>query len=77
MRHRLVEICAAGRVSCRKPLGRRIVQATNAGIVSTPDKWSADNSQGVTVARAFPFVGRRLKVDPVPRITHNAITQRN
>lgn len=75
MHQGLVEVCTEGRVSCRKHRAvGRIVQVTKSGMVSVPNKWSAENAGGVTAGQAFPFVGRRLEVDPVPRMTHNAIT---
>ena len=30
---------------------------------------------GVRAAQAFPFVGKRLAIDPVRRLTHDAITE--
>lgn len=77
MHQGLVEVCTKGRVSCRKHRAvGRIVQVTQSGMVSAPNKWSAENAGGVTAGQAFPFVGRRLKIDPVPRMTHDAITHR-
>jgi hypothetical protein len=69
-----VEICSRAR-SCRphRNVGR-VVQATVLGIVSEPMKWTATLVPGVGVAQAFPFVGRRLAIDPVKRLTPNAIT---
>jgi ferric-dicitrate binding protein FerR (iron transport regulator) len=77
MHQGLVEVCTKGRVFCRKHRAvGRIVQVTKSGMVSDPNKWSAESAGGVTAGQAFPFVGRRLEVDPVPRMTHNAITHR-
>ena len=63
-----VEICSATRVCRRHNTVGRIVHATVAGIVSLPLKFTGKLIPGVTVARAFPFVGRRLRLDPVRRL---------
>lgn len=71
-----VEICTRAR-SC-KPHRRvgRVVQATVLGVVSDPVKWTAQLvGDGIGVTKAFPFVGRRLVVDPVRRLTHRAISE--
>ncbi len=71
-----VEICSRTR-ACRphRTVGR-VVQASITGIVSDPVRWTASLvGGGVTAARAFPFVGRRLVVDPVRRLSHRSITQ--
>lgn len=73
----LVEVCSTGRTSCYKHRAvGRIVHVNNAGAVSTPGKWTPQHAGGVTAVEAFPFVGRRLAVDPVPRMTHSTITER-
>lgn len=71
-----VEVCSRAR-TCRphRDVGR-VVQATVPGIVSQPMKWTANLVPGVRVAQAFPFVGRRLTIDPVRRLTHGAITDK-
>lgn len=71
-----VEICSRAR-SCRphRTVGR-VVRASVTGLVSDPVRWTASLvGGGVTAAKAFPFVGRRLVVDPVRRLTHKSITQ--
>lgn len=73
----LVEVCSTGRTSCYKHRAvGRIVHVNNAGAVSVPGKWTPQRAGGVTAVEAFPFVGRRLAVDPVPRMTHSTITER-
>jgi len=77
MHQGLVEVCSQARSSCRKHRAvGRIMQVTKSGLVSAPGKWTPELAGGVTAVEAFPFVGRRLEVDPVPRMTHNAITER-
>jgi hypothetical protein len=46
------------------------------GAVSESLKWSTGLVPGVDVANAFPFVGRKLAIDPVRRLTHSAIIDR-
>jgi hypothetical protein len=69
-----VEVCSRAR-SCRshRRVGR-VIHATPLGVVSQPVKWSAKLVRGVGVRQAFPFVGRKLVVDPVRRLTHKSIT---
>ena len=69
-----VEVCSRARTCRRHRDVGRVVQATVPGIVSQPMKWTAALVPGVGVVQAFPFVGRRLAIDPVRRLTHNAIT---
>lgn len=63
-----VEICSKTR-ACRihNTIGR-IIHTTVAGVVSAPLKFSRKLIRGVSVGRAFPFVGRRLLIDPVRRL---------
>jgi hypothetical protein len=69
-----VEVCSRAR-TCRphRDVGR-VVQATVPGVVSQPIKWTASLVPGVKITQAFPFVGKRLAIDPVRRLTHDAIT---
>jgi hypothetical protein len=69
-----LEVCSRAR-ACRphRDVGR-VVHATVSGIVSQPMKWTATLVPGVGVAQAFPFVGRRLAIDPVRRLRYDAIT---
>jgi hypothetical protein len=71
----VLEVCSQTR-NCRphRTVGR-VVQATVLGVVSQPMKWKAALVPGVGVAQAFPFVGKRLVIDPVRRLTPGAITE--
>ncbi|MFM9849176.1 MAG: FecR domain-containing protein [Hyphomicrobiaceae bacterium] len=69
-----VEVCSEkGTCQGHRTVGR-VVQATALGVVSQPMKWSAKLARGVGVAQAFPFVGQKLVIDPVPRSHHKAIS---
>lgn len=69
-----VEICSRTRTCRSHRNAGRVVQATVVGIVSQPMKWTANLAGGVSAVQAFPFVGRRLAVDPVRRLTHRVIS---
>jgi hypothetical protein len=70
-----VEVCSRARTCRRHRDVGRVVRATVSGIVSLPMKWTATLVPGVGVAQAFPFVGKRLAIDPVKRLTPGAITE--
>ncbi|MEM7300892.1 MAG: FecR domain-containing protein [Pseudomonadota bacterium] len=68
-----VEVCSRRR-SCRKHKKRgHIVHASLAGVVHAPRKWAGKMLPGIKVKRAFPFVGKRLKIDPVRRLRHSSL----
>lgn len=68
-----VELCS--RVNnCRRHRDiARVVRINVLGAVSDPLRWSAALVPGVGVVQAFPFVGQRLAIDPVRRLSHSAI----
>jgi hypothetical protein len=68
-----VEVCTRAR-TCR-PHGSigLVIQATVLGVVSEPMKWTGNLVPGVAVAQAFPFVGKRLVIDPVSRLSPGAV----
>jgi hypothetical protein len=64
-----VDVCSKTK-SCRRhnSVGR-IVHTTVAGVVSLPIKFTTQLIPGLSsVGRAFPFVGRSLRIDPVKRL---------
>lgn len=71
-----VEICSRARRCRRHNVVGRIVHAALTGFVSEPLKWTGKLIPGVSVTRAFPFVGRRLIIDPIRRLKHAAIVDR-
>jgi len=71
-----VEICSQTRTCRRHRDEGRIVRTTMLGAVSGSLKWSAGLVPGIDVTHAFPFVGHRLAIDPVRRLTHSAIIDR-
>ena len=68
-----VEVCA-GPLNCRRhDVIGKIVHIGLGGLLSEPANWSNALLRGIGVTRAFPFVGRRLAIDPVRRLTHSAL----
>ncbi len=68
-----VDICNARR-SCQ-PLDKvgSILHVSAAGAFSSLLKWDGSIMKGVGIARAFPFVGKRLAIDPVRRLSPRAL----
>jgi hypothetical protein len=71
-----VEICSRNRTCHRHKDPGRIMRATMLGAVSESLKWSTGLVPGLDVGHAFPFVGHKLAIDPVRRLTHSAIIDR-
>jgi hypothetical protein len=69
-----LEVCSRKQTCRPHREAGRIVRTTVPGVVSLPTKWTKGLIPGVRVAQAFPFVGKRLAIDPVRRLTHGAIT---
>ena len=68
-----VEVCSRTRTCRRHRDVGRVMHATLPGIVSQPMKWTAALVPGVGVAQAFPFVGKRLAIDPIRRLSPGAL----
>ncbi len=68
-----VDVCSAPG-SCRHhdSIGR-IVHVGLDRVISAPLKWSGSLLNGIGVARAFPFVGKKLLIDPVRRLTQGEL----
>ena len=73
-----VEVCTRSRSRrCRRHnVVGRIVHAAVTGLVTEPLKWTASLIPGIRVRSAFPFVGRRLRIDPIRRLRHAAIVEK-
>lgn len=70
-----VEVCG-GPSNCRRhnTIGK-IMRIGLGGLLSEPANWNRSLLRGIGVATAFPFVGRRLAIDPVRRLTHSALAR--
>ena len=42
-------------------------------VLTTSPRWDSKMGKGVAVGRAFPFVGKKLQIDPVCRTNHAAL----
>src|SRR5262245_37072152 len=64
-----VDVCSKTKSCRRHDSVGRIVHATVAGVVSLPIKFTTQLIPGLSsVGRAFPFVGRTLRIDPIKRL---------
>src|SRR5271165_3212022 len=68
-----VDVCNTSR-SCQSldKVGS-ILHVGIAGAFSTLLRWDGSIMSGIGVTRAFPFVGRRLAIDPIRRLSPNAL----
>jgi hypothetical protein len=44
-------------------------------VLSAPLRWDGSILKGIAVTTAFPFVGKKLVIDPVRRLTHASLTE--
>jgi hypothetical protein len=42
-------------------------------VLSAPLRWDGTILKGIAITTAFPFVGRKLLIDPVRRLTHASL----
>lgn len=63
-----VDICTKTKTCRRHKSVGRIIHATVAGVLSAPIKFTQGLIPGIGVGRAFPFVGRALRIDPLRRL---------
>lgn len=69
-----VEVCAKG---CRRVSKKgRFVSVRRGGIFRGPHLWDAKLFNGVSLATAFPFVGKRLLIDPVRRLNPSRLLRK-
>jgi hypothetical protein len=52
---------------------RRLIYVTQRGRIIKRTKWDPKLLPGVTIQQAFPFLGRRLAIDPVVRLNYAAL----
>src|SRR5690606_31219149 len=68
-----VEVCSATAAGCRRhDVVGRFIHIGLQGLVSLPLPWDGTFLRGMTIAAAFPFVGKRLAIDPLRRLRHAA-----
>jgi hypothetical protein len=71
----VVDVCGAGNICQKHDAVGRVVHVTRAGVPSPPLEWSDTIMPGVSLKRAFPFLSRRLAIDPVRRLGSVAIIE--
>jgi hypothetical protein len=69
-----VDICATPTNCQRHDKKGQVVQVSLARVLTSPLRWDASLFQGLAFASAFPFVGKRLVVDPVRRVANQSLT---
>lgn len=68
-----VDVCPTPTSCQRHDKVGHIVRIGLDRVLSSPLKWSGAILGGVAITRAFPFVGKKLVIDPVRRLTHSAL----
>jgi hypothetical protein len=68
-----VEVCGTQNTCQKHNAVGRVIHVTTAGALSAPLEWSETLMPGVSLKRAFPFLSRRLAIDPVRRLGSVAI----
>jgi hypothetical protein len=68
-----VDVCNNSRSCQRIDKIGGILHVGVAGVFSSLLKWDGSIMKGIAVTKAFPFVGKRLAIDPIRRLTHNAL----
>lgn len=68
-----VDVCPTPTSCKRHDKVGHIVHVGLNRVISEPLKWSGAILGGIAVTQAFPFVGKKLVIDPVRRLTHSAL----
>jgi hypothetical protein len=63
-----VDVCSTGSKCRRHDKAGHIVKVGLDRIISEPLKWDGSILKGISIATAFPFVGKKLLIDPVRRL---------
>ena len=63
-----VDVCSTGSKCRRHDKSGHIVKVGLDRIISEPLQWDGSILKGISVATAFPFVGKKLLIDPVRRL---------
>jgi hypothetical protein len=65
-----VDVCPTPSTCKRHDKVGRIVHVNALGVLTEPLRWTKSLMHGIGVATAFPFVGKKLIIDPVRRLRH-------
>jgi hypothetical protein len=63
-----VDVCSTGSKCRRHDKSGHVIKVGLDRIISEPLKWDGSILKGISVATAFPFVGKKLLIDPVRRL---------
>lgn len=69
-----VDICPTPGNCQRHNRKGRLVHVNLARVLTYPLRWDPGIFQGLAFAAAFPFVGKRLVIDPVRRVANRSLT---
>jgi hypothetical protein len=69
-----VDICPSPNTCQRHDRKGRLMHVSLARILTSPLRWDPTLFQGLAFASAFPFVGKRLIIDPVRRVANSTLT---
>ncbi|MGO9985883.1 MAG: FecR domain-containing protein [Rhodomicrobium sp.] len=68
-----VDVCNAAHSCQSHDKAGGIIHVSIAGVFSAPLRWDGSIMKGIAVTRAFPFVGKRLTIDPVRRLSPRSL----
>ena len=68
-----VDVCPTPTTCQRHDKVGHIVHVGLDRVLSAPLKWDGTLLKGIAITQAFPFVGKKLLIDPVRRLTHAAL----
>lgn len=68
-----VDVCPTPTSCQRHDKVGHILKVGLGGVLSAPLKWDGALLGGIAVTQAFPFVGKKLVIDPVRRLTHASL----
>jgi len=68
-----VDVCATPATCQRHDKVGRLVHVSLARVLTAPLRWDGSLFKGLAFAGAFPFVGKRLVIDPVRRVGDTAL----
>lgn len=69
-----VDVCPTPGSCKRHDKVGRLVHVNLNRILSEPLKWDGSIIKGIAVATAFPFVGKKLVIDPIRRLSRSALS---
>jgi hypothetical protein len=68
-----IDVCPTPTTCQHHDRACHIVRIGSAGTVSRPGRWDGGVLNGISALQAFPFVGKKLAIDPVRRLSYPAL----